>query len=76
VSAEVVCRFCHLEPDGDRRCFLDAKRTRCSNPPCVVAWQRELDAAIKRDRDYRKKVAEMRRKDEARRGKRRIFRRA
>jgi hypothetical protein len=71
---EAVCRFCKEVPDGDRRCFLDAKRTRCSNPPCVIAYEQEYDRELVAEAKRRKAMRLMREQERARKGRRRYRR--
>ncbi|MGC1781242.1 MAG: hypothetical protein WA708_01850 [Acidobacteriaceae bacterium] len=60
-----VCRFCGCgasedeshactTPTGDLCHWHDFERTVCSNPPCIVAFDRER-AQFKADRDRRNK---------------------
>jgi hypothetical protein len=71
-----VCRFCGEEPDGDRSCFVDAKRTRCNRTRCIIAWEQEWSAYCRRGEQQDRAMRALRRKDAQRRGKRRVYRRA
>ncbi len=51
---EDVCRFCKEAPDGDKACFVTAKRDRCTKPGCVIAWEQEGRREWLKDREMRR----------------------